>query len=73
MRQMMLQCAACVSLATMVAVEANAKPQPATGTLISATRNVAPGEVGKARLESVPLTRNGHRLTETAPSPSSRG
>ena len=44
MRQMMLQCAACVSLATMVAVEANAKPQPATGTLISATRNVAPGE-----------------------------
>lgn len=40
----MLQFAVCVSLATLVAVEANSKPKPTAETSTTATRNVAPGE-----------------------------
>ena len=44
MRHTMLQCAVCVSLATLVAVEAEAKPNLTAETATAATRYVAPGE-----------------------------
>jgi len=40
----MLQCAVCVSLVTLGAIEANAKPKPTAKTSTAATRNIAPGE-----------------------------
>ena len=43
-RHTMLQCAVCVSLATLVAVEAEAKPNLTAETATAATRYVAPGE-----------------------------
>ena len=44
MRHTMLRCAACVSLATVAAVETNAKTEPTAEAPIASTANAAPGE-----------------------------
>ncbi len=44
MRHTMFQCAICVLMATLGAIEPNARPKPTAETSTAATRNVAPGE-----------------------------